>query len=704
MIQEFIQKALLKNEKSSAILIKDEKLKNDIASGLEINQHVLDSVYSKEVLKRKDFTRLEEIIKLDLDTKVAEIEQTPMLFDIISEDFKQYDKTTIKNRLLKKEYLYITGKTLYEHLINRKENSLELIRQNRLLLFLDIPHKDWNLADNLSFEKYFRIPAMSYYAVFIRNSDDIICPAKLTFNDNLENAEFSRLNSNFTVKTRFYGKGTEISDFQRFDLEEEKRHLPMVLFLPKTYSNYLNINLVYTESPEEKFRSNEAILIKAKDNNDILNILSNQEIKDSSGLKLYNSLNTIDIENIKIQPKASILNVLAGQYICYTIGKHKKQIRTQILLIKNDCTVHISSSALHSETGYAKISDSEKIIQIQFHFEEEEYKYRFLLHLDNNDIKTGRIQGVVCGINRLNEPFAERVYLTRFDDYSIEPEDYEFGTSKLNQLLEKEPELLSVFLGKTNDFGTDFQSLNTIYQSIFLPKQQNIARISGVFDVFTYDQSRMSIRKSVFEIKENGNVLIKVFEKGQTFTAKAEIQEPDFLIININKSVSGNNFNGSVISLLDGFDIEGVENFVAFFTGKNEKNELVTRRQVFIKSSQKFEEAETALIPVNSKEYDSINSKYQGVALYLTGATNNILRAELTINHSLKRKTDFGQLYFESACYSAANQDKTRALQQLQNAFNHGFKNKELLKKEMESGDLKMFADVVDLEGLKVNV
>jgi hypothetical protein len=704
MIQEFIQKALLKNEKSGAVLIKDEKLKNDILSGIEINQDVLDKVFNKNALKRKDFTRLEEIIKLDLDTKVAEIEQTPILYDIISEDFKQYDKTTIKNRLLKKEYLYITGKTLYEHLINRKENSLELIRQNRLLLFLDIPYQDWNLADNLSFEKYFRIPTMFYYAVFMRNSDDLISSGKLTFNDKLENVEFSRLDSNFTIKTRFYGKGTEISDFYRFDLEEEKRHLPLVVFLPKTSCKRLKINVINSESPEEGFVSNEAILLKAKDNNDILNILNNQEIRDSSGFELYNSLTINDDENIKIQPKSIIFNVLAGQYICYTIGKHKKQIRTQILIIKNDCTVHISSSALHSETGYAKISDSEKILQIHFHFEEEEYKYRFLLHLENNDIKTGRIQGIVCGINRLNEPFAERVYLTRFDDYSIEPEDYEFGTTKLDQLLEKEPELLSVFLGETNDFSSDFQSLNSIYQSIFLSKQQNIARISGVFDVFSYDQSRMSIRKSVFEIQENGNVLIKVFEKGQTFTGKAEIQEPDILIISINKSILGNNFNGSMISLLDGFDIEGVENFVAFFTGKNEKNELVARRQVFVKSNQKFEQAETALIAVNSKEYDNINSKYQGVALYLTGATNNILRAELTINHSLKRKTDFGQLYFESACYSAANQDKTRALQQLQNAFNHGFKNKELLKKEMDNGDLKMFVDVVDIEGLRVNV
>jgi hypothetical protein len=244
MIQEFIQKALLKNEKSGAVLIKDEKLKNDILSGIEINQDLLDKVFNKNALKRKDFTRLEEIIKLDLDTKVAEIEQTPMLYDIISEDFKQYDKTTIKNRLLKKEYLYITGKTLYEHLINRKENSLELIRQNRLLLFLDIPYQDWNLADNLSFEKYFRIPTMFYYAVFMRNSDDLISSGKLTFNDKLENVEFSRLDSNFTIKTRFYGKGTEISDFYRFDLEEEKRHLPMVVFLPKTSCKRLKINVI----------------------------------------------------------------------------------------------------------------------------------------------------------------------------------------------------------------------------------------------------------------------------------------------------------------------------------------------------------------------------------------------------------------------------------------------------------------------------
>jgi hypothetical protein len=703
MISEFIQKALLKNEKSASVLIKNEKLKIDVLSGIEISDRILNEVFNKETLKRKDFTRLEEVIKADLDNKVSAIEDSVLLYDLISDDFKRFDKATIKNRLLKKEYLYITGKTLYEHLINRKENSLEQIRQNRLLLFLDIEYKDWNMIENLVFEKYYRIPSMLYFAVFSKNAENTINYSMLIFNDTFERIEYSCIDKNYQVKLKYSGKGSETIDFYKFDLEEEKHHTPIILFVPKLQENILRGNIILFDSQRPGFVQQESLFIKAIDSNNIIDELNNEENRNMAGIWLSSLkpfLLGTNHDILKKHSKTAIINTISGQYKCFTIGKQKDRIRSQKLVINKDSSVLFSSSSLHLDTGYAVISDSDKILQIYFHFEEGEFKYNLLIHLDNSDIKSGKLQGVVCGINRLNEPFAERIYLLKCDNESFEPEDYKIGTDNIYELFEKSPELLSVFLGKKNDFSTDFEFLLSFYQNFYLPKQQNIKRICGVFEVFNYDTLRESIRKSAMQIKPNGDILIRYFEKGQSYSGKAEIFEPDTLVVKIFRNSSNINLHGLLISLLDGFEIEGIQNFIAFFTGKNEKNEMVSLKQVCIKTDLSFDSIETAIIPVTSSQFVDLNNSYPGIGNFLAGKTNNVLKTDLTVNHSFKTETDFGQLYFESACFAATHQDKTRAINQLQNAILHGFRNKETLIKELESGNLQLIAADIEIDKL----
>jgi len=703
MISDFIQKALLKVEKSCSILVKDEFLKNEILSGTEINDSMLQKIYSKENLKRKDFTRIEEMIKIDLDEKIAGIEETNVLYDIISEDFKRYDKATIKTKLLKKEYLYITGKTLYEHLINKKENSLEQTKQNRLLLFLNIPPKDWNFVESLTFEKYFRIPTMYFYAAFARNAENVISKSMLVFNDTFEKVEFTIFDNDNNTKTKFEGTGSGTIDFYRFEFEDEKRHSPVILFIPKLTEHVITGNIFSFESPKRGFVSDKIFLLKVKEVNQVLEILKEDQHNNMAGNCLCNNLPSFqgyDYDFLNIQPQTAIFNSIAGQYVCYTIGKEKDRIRSQKLVIKKDCSVQFSSSNLHVDFGYANVSDEDKILQIHFHPEEGEFKYNIFLYLNNSDIREGKLQGVVCGINRLNEPFAERVFVVKEEDEAFEPEDYKIGTDKLNELLKEVPELLQIFLGEINDFSTDFGALQMFYKDFYLPKKQNISRISGVFEVFSFDPLRTCIRKSALQINPNGDIQLKLFEKGQTFSGKCEILEPDVLIIRIFKGTANSSFYGFMVSLINGFDIDGIQNLISFFTGKNEKNELVSVRQVCIKSENEYDTINPEIIAFNSPEFENMNKKF-GLGQYLSGRTNNILRAELSINHSLKPKNDYARLYFESACFSAIQLDKTRALQQLENAFNHGFKNKEMLQKELNES-LKPIADMVDVEKLKV--
>jgi hypothetical protein len=707
MISQFIQKALLKHEKSESILIKDSQIKLEILSGAEISNEFLENIFNKSRLKRKDFTRLEEIIKEDLDIKIREINEKDILQDLISEDFKKYDIPTLKTKLTKSEYVYITGKTLYEHLINKKETPLETIRQNRLLLFLNIPNKDWKDVDNLIFEKYFQIPVTHFFAAFLQNEDHKLKTAVFQFKENLSFAEFSVFDEKSEISIIYRGAGTNFSDFIKFDLSEEIHDLQAVLIFPKPVKQEFAVQIFAAENSVSDFQKYSGIFLKSSGNEQILQNINNTVLKRKVAVYL-NSENTPNefpkflSERAENQSTYKIIEKLAGKYRCFTIGKDKDRIKLQTVTIQTDGGVQFSSSSLYHDSGYARISDSEKILQIHFHFEADEYKYIFLIHLSDNNIQSGKLQGVVCGINRLNEPFAERVFLVKSNDAELQNHEYLFSNFRFSELVNQIPELLDVFLGKTNDFSVDFKSLEFLNQRFYLPKIQNIAGISGVFNVFMYNILRESIQKLVFRISETGEVLIKSPEKGQNYFGKISISASDLVYISVFKGKSEPVHTGFIVSLSEGFDADGIRNMLAFFTGKNDKNELITSRQVFIKSDIDFENSEPSMIAINSEQFNELNSNFSGVGNYLIGKTGNILKSEFTINHHLRRETDFGQLYFESAYYAAQNQDKTGVLMQLEKAFKHGFRNKSLLLKETENGFLKEFKNWIDVENLKV--
>jgi hypothetical protein len=46
------------------------------------------------------------------------------------------------------------------------------------------------MIENLVFEKYYRIPSMSYFAVFSKNAENTINYSMLIFNDTFEKLEY----------------------------------------------------------------------------------------------------------------------------------------------------------------------------------------------------------------------------------------------------------------------------------------------------------------------------------------------------------------------------------------------------------------------------------------------------------------------------------------------------------------------------------
>ncbi len=316
-----------------------------------------------------------------------------------------------------------------------------------------------------------------------------------------------------------------------------------------------------------------------------------------------------------------------------------------------------------------------------------------------------------------------------FDDLS--PENVKIGSEKCNEWIEKHPIIKEFLLSDTPKVKHNFTIPDLDFSEPHIKPSlpQNTSYLNyyaGTYYIYRTTSSQMP-NLSLY--------LLKIYANG-TISMRGEIDDYRGIAIFFRGSLTA-------INITDKRDTTIKEDYqpfcsqFIFFSGHTNdpiktdgilstvgvNNQPVSFKIVLLRSDFDFDNLRGNHFDFFDTTFDNINKDAEiyrltplppkkepikNVGYSLMGKTGNYMEASTNINFQPEAINQYAFMYFSSACYSAQNEgSEAEIFEYLKEAFMHGFcrgkdeqKHKKLLKKEMETGALKDYADLIDFENL----
>jgi hypothetical protein len=417
-----------------------------------------------------------------------------------------------------------------------------------------------------------------------------------------------------------------------------------------------------------------------------------------------------------------------GVYEAYLVeGQTDREVVHRLVFeIYDRCRIRFNSKYTEEQHGLIRQYLKGKIIVSQFSYRKEEGYYDFNIILDakpsakDQEIPPGYMLGVYGGIEqKFENPIAGRILLKKappnqtFDrawSLKIPLKD----EAQLKAHFAKEPLLKKFLRGELDRFVDSLAMLESypmLSQAQAAPPNQKrqIKRLAGVYQIYHLSSDKKHIHHSPIEIFPNGDVIIvdqteeeKRQSTGHKYFGRAHFYMGNFLAIAIEKRDDEDYF-AHLSFYVASLDYERVAHFHGVSTSITRYNTIRASREVMIKIGGTLENAYSRRIPIPLEGkieplYEELDKTYQGLATFLTGNAHNLIIPRRDPDAPFERNENYGMVYFSSACYFAANNDPANARKQLERAFQHGFRDRNLLKKEMSGGmlsnpEIRIFID-----------
>jgi len=406
-----------------------------------------------------------------------------------------------------------------------------------------------------------------------------------------------------------------------------------------------------------------------------------------------------------------------GVYEAYVLESQRDREFIHKLAVKiyNDCRIRFYSKITGEQEGIILEILHEKFLVCEFGYNREDGYYDFCVILDadlsdkKEEIPQDYMLGIYGGVElQARTPIAGRILLRKTDqayDKSLAIKIPLDNEALLKAYLAKE-ELLYKFLRGELDRFVDAPIIleKTPLLSEKKPLGQETARkplakLAGLYQCYHLSSDKRHIYHSPIEIKPNGDVTIvdqteeeKRDVRGRRYYGKAYYFLGNFLAVAINKR-DDEDYYTHLLFYVASAEYNRVKHFHGVSSSITSKNSLRASREVLvkIKGNLETEYSERIPIPLNGQEeplYDELDKKYDNLASFLTGNSHNLILPKRDPDSPFRREENYGMLYFSSACYYAETGDFVNARKQMERAFQHGFRDRILLKKEMKNGML----------------
>lgn len=468
-----------------------------------------------------------------------------------------------------------------------------------------------------------------------------------------------------------------------------------------------------------------AAIQKVESEEKALEIVKNQAINPLVYSVLYKKRISpeIDLLDLKNDETNSLLTFLEeknihGVYEGYVLEskENREYIHKIICEIKRNGEFNFFSQETKDNNGFIVEKFYDTLI-VKFHYNNTKGHHRMQIILDTLDFVTRRkdyLIGVYSGIENDNKPMAGRMLLYKKDKkYSeLKPERYYLNKKPIQKLFEKIPNIKKFLRGELDtyvDAPIILEKHHLLLANEKFERNDEIKFFKGVYILYQIATQEDKVIGCPLEINHNGIVKIKT---GQHTICKGQAKFHEGLLsIQINKRVKeeliSKNF-GHHLFFVGQADNQEPHQYHGVSSSYSIDYAPQAGRVVLIAQDRKFDNLDVQQIPIpllgkESDMFNDLEQKHPNLGWFLTGNANNLIKTTRKVDAPFERNQDYGLLYFSSACYHAERSNTKEALKQMERAFMHGFRDKVLLKKELEKSlNIEGIKEKIDIDNLNL--
>ncbi|MEN0004519.1 MAG: hypothetical protein AAF798_10255 [Bacteroidota bacterium] len=410
-----------------------------------------------------------------------------------------------------------------------------------------------------------------------------------------------------------------------------------------------------------------------------------------------------------------------GSYVCLVPSKRHRTIRKILFTISTDLTIaalstnHINSDIVIEYAGQLKRfvnghlefllhkKDSKDYMTGHFIYQEpKEQSYGLLGGIFNNALRSGRailipVSESLAGMTDITNPG-----FLRTDSSEYQALDAVFQLSKF-------------YAGKSIDPDQHhlqflFNDDEARFSQLLQQSRGDFKEIQGLFEEYYFDHNQNVIRKDYLLILENGAAFMRGLN---TYKGWVEKVGSKYLI----DFRSTSNEQLPVLYLLQ-HEEESEQLLSGIFTTDTEDRRNIATNIIFLhridhsSTNQKnffnSREYTSQVIRPQSPAFNHLNTHFNNLGNRLLGRIGNYLLARTGRNDRYQgNNRRIAQSFFFSACYQATQggyRNLNKAKEDLQVAFQHGFRDRILLDNALKEGKpLHKLKEIIDVENFCIS-
>lgn len=402
---------------------------------------------------------------------------------------------------------------------------------------------------------------------------------------------------------------------------------------------------------------------------------------------------------------------LIGTYRSYILSRLESCLRESVIRINEDLTADCKSNQNNYYKGFVEISSSGKFyLVLNFKRLENESKEQFNIILSlPSDGAPSPLYGVFSGVSIESSIMGGReVFVKESEDPALydhlDAKIYEVGTNAYQEIVDQHDFILP-FLAGDDDKAKYLDNTHRLRSADFNKKIlfkskisdydiDRMKKIAGYYKCYWFDSSNRIIC-SIWNLREDFTYEIKSLTHSCSgvITIKGDIMQ----VLSEEEDRFGDR---SLFFIGSYYEFESI---VGLYSTISITGMPIVGKKVLIKTTKTMD-LKPEVIKRSTPGYDILNSTYKGLGTFLLGSLDNHILCQHNVNaEAFIKKEDYGQLYFDAACYLAAfesenNENKDKIFTHLKSAVKNGFKDKEQLAQRMKSEILKKYLEKIDTE------
>ena len=396
----------------------------------------------------------------------------------------------------------------------------------------------------------------------------------------------------------------------------------------------------------------------------------------------------------------------SGYYYLYALHRKKRVLLKYAFHLDEEGNLQVYWNDAVVYKGRIVESLNARRFIIEMHDPDQKNDARFINFLSLSGNKQSWAKGIFVGYS-IDTPtsgfLGGRIFIvpSRANEISeIQTEYIPFDSKEFNETKFKFPRIANFFAGEDHRYYLDDIIRVSSKPSLErFPRSEPLKAILGVYEYFyTSVASRVKskfIRKAVLEIDESGRLKM-IGLRGEKYSGAVLIYDST-LYMRFFKETGRRKFQGFAVLKVKSDMVQVMQGI----TTLTASSKITARKLVCIKVDKTIPELQPEQIHIGSDRYAELNTQYPGLGFQLTGLVGNVIQTPDSDNQeTFDDQPKMSDVYFRSACYlSLRNQPIGKILRELENSFVHGFRDQELLEKELgEGGHLSKYRpEILDM-------